>query len=47
MGALLGKSLPPEVIIALEHGEESLHLFYEHLQNKHDELRGKLEKGDF
>ena len=41
----LAKSLPPEVIKALEHGEESLHPFYDHLQNKHDELRKKLEEG--
>lgn len=41
----LVKSLPLEVLQALEHGEKSLHPFYEHLQNKHDELRKKLEKG--
>lgn len=42
----LAKSLPPEVITALEHGEGSLHQFYEHLQKKHDELREKLKNGD-
>jgi len=42
----LAKSLPPEVIQALEHSEESLHPFYDHLQNKHDELREKIEKGN-
>jgi len=42
----LGDSLPPEVITALEHGEESLHPFYDHLQRKHDELREKLASGD-
>lgn len=41
----LAKTLPPEVIQSLEHGEESLHLFYDHLQEKHDELREKLERG--
>jgi hypothetical protein len=41
----LDKSIPPEVIIALKHGEESLHPFYNHLQVKHDELRKKLEQG--
>ncbi len=41
----LAKSLPPEVIQALEQNEESLHPFYDHLQNKHDELRVKIEKG--
>lgn len=43
----LAKSLPSEVMQALEHGEESLNPFYDHLQNKHDELRNKLEKGHF
>lgn len=38
----LARSLPPEVIQALEHGEESLYPFYDHLQSKHDELREKL-----
>jgi len=41
----LARTLPPEVIRALEHGEESLHPFYDHLQTKHDELRVKLERG--
>jgi hypothetical protein len=41
----LAKTLPSEVIQSLEHGEESLHPFYDHLQNKHDELREKLERG--
>ena len=39
----LAKSLPVEVVQAINHGEESLKPFYEHLQNKHDELRKKLE----
>jgi hypothetical protein len=41
----LDRSLPTEVIQTLEHGEESLHPFYDHLQNKHDELRNKLQEG--
>lgn len=41
----LAKTLPPEVIEALEHGEESLHPFYDHLKNKHGELREKLKRG--
>jgi len=35
-------SVPGEVIQHLEHGEEKLNPFYEHLQNKHDELREKV-----
>jgi len=41
----LARTLPPEVIQALEHGEESLHPFYDHLQNKQAKLREKLERG--
>lgn len=41
----LARTLPPEVIQALEHGEESLSPFYDHLQNKHAKLREKLERG--
>jgi len=41
----LAKTLPREVIKALEHGEESLHPFYDHLQSKHDESREKLKRG--
>ena len=41
----LAKTLPPEVIQALEHDEESLHPFYDHLQKKHDELREQLKRG--
>lgn len=35
-------SVPVEVIQHLEHGEEKLNLFYEHMQKKHDELREKV-----
>lgn len=35
-------SVPGEVIQRLEHGEEKLNPFYEHLQKKHDELREKV-----
>ena len=41
----LVKSLPPEIIEALDYKEELLYPFYDHLQEKHDELRKKLEKG--
>lgn len=36
------KTLPPEVLQRLNHGEEPLLPFYEHLQSKHDELQVKL-----
>jgi len=42
---ILDRSLPMEVVQAIEHGEESLHPFYDHLQNEHDELRKKLQGG--
>lgn len=41
----LVRSLPVEVIQTLEQGEESLHPFYDHLQDEHDELRKKLQEG--
>lgn len=41
----LSKSIPPEVIERIEHGEEKLHPFYDHLQAQHDELRGLIAKG--
>ena len=36
------KSLPHEVIERLRHDEEKLHPFYDHLQQKHDELRERV-----
>jgi hypothetical protein len=41
----LAKSIPGEVIQSLEHSEGKLKPFYEHLQERHDALRGKLEAG--
>ncbi len=42
----LAKAVPSEVMEALGHGEESLHPFYQHLQDTHDELRAKLARGE-
>ncbi len=42
----LAKSLPREVLQRIGHSEEKLFPFYEHLQDKHDELRGKLASGE-
>ncbi len=39
------KSIPPEVTMNLGHTEAKLSGFYEHLQEKHDSLRKKLEDG--
>lgn len=39
------KSIPGEVIAKLGHSEEKLKGFYDHLRNKHDELRTKLQQG--
>ncbi len=41
----LAKAVPAEVVQRLGHSEESLHPFYEHLEKKHDELRGRLSRG--
>lgn len=41
----LAKAIPAEVIERLEHSEEKLHGFYQHLQQKHEELRQKLQAG--
>lgn len=41
----LADTIPPEVMRSLEHSEESLLPFYEHLEHKHAELRAKLERG--
>jgi len=42
----LAKSIPAEVIQSLEHSEENLKAFYDHLQERHDALRAKLERGN-
>ncbi len=42
---LLAKAVPAEIVRRLGHSEESLHPFYEHLEKKHDELRGRLSSG--
>lgn len=42
----MAKVIPPEIVESLDRGEESLQPFYNHLQQKHDNLRSKLEKGD-
>jgi hypothetical protein len=40
----LAKAIPAEVIEALEHSEERLRPFYDHLQQRHDVLRTRLGK---
>lgn len=42
----LARAIPAEVIEHLEHGEERLKPFYEHLQQQHDDLRAKIERGE-
>ncbi len=39
----LAKSIPAEVIQRLEHTEDRLKPFYEHLEKKHDLLRSSIE----
>lgn len=41
----LAKSIPGEVIERLGHSEDKLKPFYEHLQQRHDALRAKIEQG--
>lgn len=41
----LANSIPGEVIQRLGHSEENLKPFYEHLQQTHDALRCKIERG--
>lgn len=41
----LANSMPGEVIQRLGHSEENLKPFYEHLREKHDALRTKIENG--
>ena len=41
----LAKAVTAEVVRRLGHNEESLHPFYDHLEMKHDELRGRLSRG--
>ena len=42
----LAKAIPAEVIKRLEHGEDRLKPFYGYLQQKHDDLRAKIERGE-
>lgn len=42
----MAKAIPAEVIQGLGHSEENLRELYEHLQQRHDALRGKLESGN-
>lgn len=42
----IDKAIPPEVIEALQHGEESLYPFYEHLEQAHRELQGMIKSGE-
>jgi hypothetical protein len=42
----IAKALPAEVAEALDHSEETLHPFYDHLARRHDELRDKLAGGE-
>ena len=39
------KSLPVEVLKRLQHTEEKLAPFYEHIEKQHDAIRGKLKAG--
>ena len=41
----IAKSIPGEVIERLDHSEENLKPFYDHLQQRHDALRSKIEQG--
>lgn len=41
----LAKSIPAEVIERVGHAEEKLHPFYEHIYERHDSLRTRLEAG--
>jgi len=41
----LAKSIPAEVIERVGHAEERLHPFYEHIYERHDSLRTRLESG--
>lgn len=41
----LAKSIPAEVIERVGHSEENLNPFYEHLQQRHDDLRTKIKQG--
>jgi hypothetical protein len=41
----LAKSLPAEVVQQLEHGEEKLQPFYQHIEQTHDSIRATLEAG--
>jgi hypothetical protein len=41
----LAKSIPGEVIKQLEHSEERLKPFYDHVRQRHDDLRAKIEQG--
>jgi hypothetical protein len=38
-------ALPAEVADELDHSEETLHPFYDHLEQRHNDLRGKLAQG--
>ena len=42
----IDKAIPLEVIEALQHGEESLYPFYEHLEQTHRELQGMIKSGE-
>jgi hypothetical protein len=41
----INKSLPPEVLKRLEHGEDNLEPFYLHIECMHDAIRQKLKDG--
>lgn len=41
----LAKSIPAEVLECLGHSEKTLQAFYDHLQQRHDALRGRIETG--
>lgn len=42
----LARSLPAEVLETLQHSETELQPLYEHLQQRHDELRSRLVSGE-
>jgi hypothetical protein len=42
----IAKSIPSEVLKNLDHSEKWLHPFYQHLEEKHDQLRAQIQKGE-
>jgi hypothetical protein len=42
----IAKSIPAEVLKSLGHSEKGLHPFYQHLEEKHDQLRAQVQQGE-